>query len=218
MQSSGRSLPEVRTERYAHGVNNNAPVIDGVILAAGRSSRMARPKPLLEVGGMTFLERAARTLVAAGCRRRYIVANAGADWVDRAVQLGLDVIVNNEPESEQIESLELAVERLPSDTAAILVLPVDLPLVREDTAAAIAASFRAQPNPLILPFHNGVAGHPVLLGRELFETISAQPLEEGIRSLILLHARHLREVKVVDPGILVDIDTPDDYWRYIENK
>ena len=58
----------------------------------------------------------------------------------------------------------------------------------------------------------------LLLGRELFDDIGSKPLEEGIRSLILMHARHLREVKVVDPGILVDIDTPDDYWRYIENK
>ena len=218
MQSSGRSLREVRTERYAHGVMNDAPVIDGVILAAGRSSRMARPKPLLEVGGMTFLDRAARTLLAAGCRRRYIVASADAEWLDRAARLGLDVIINNAPESEQIESLELAVKQLPADTAAILVLPVDLPLVREDTAAAVTASFRAQPNQLILPFHNGVAGHPVLIGRELFDDIGSKPLEEGIRSLILMHARHLREVKVVDPGILIDIDTPDDYWRYIENK
>ena len=217
MQSSGRSLRERRTGVYAD-VMNDAPPIDGVILAAGRSSRMARPKPLLEVGGMTFLERAARTLQAAGCRTRYIVASADAEWLDRAAALGLRVIVNPAADSEQIDSLRLAIQQLPADTAAALVLPVDLPLVRDDTAASVTASYRAQPVPLILPFHNGVAGHPVLLGRELFDDILTQPLEEGIRSLILGHARHLREVKVVDPGILVDIDTPDDYWRYIENK
>ncbi|MGH7464265.1 MAG: nucleotidyltransferase family protein, partial [Longimicrobiales bacterium] len=78
--------------------------------------------------------------------------------------------------------------------------------------------FRESPGPLILPFHNGVAGHPVLIGRELFGEILTRTFEEGLRSLIMESARTLREVRVVDPGILIDIDTPDDYWRFIEAK
>lgn len=199
-------------------MTNPPPPIDGVILAAGLSRRMARPKPLLEVGGMTFLERAARLLHAAGCRHRYVVANADADWVNHAAGLGLQMIINPHPESEQVDSLRLLLERLPSDTGAVLVLPVDVPLIMEETAAAVAASYRREPAPLIVPFHNTVAGHPILLGRELFQEILTRPLEEGVRSLIMSHARELREVKVTDPGILIDIDTPDDYWRYIEQK
>jgi molybdenum cofactor cytidylyltransferase len=79
-------------------------------------------------------------------------------------------------------------------------------------------SFRENPGRLILPFHNGVAGHPVLIGREVFQEVLTRPLEEGLRTLIMESARTLREVKVVDPGILIDIDTPDDYWRFIETK
>jgi CTP:molybdopterin cytidylyltransferase MocA len=100
----------------------------------------------------------------------------------------------------------------------VLVLPVDLPLIAEETAAAIVRSFRENPGPLILPFHNGVAGHPILIGRELFSEILTRPFDEGLRSLIMESAHTLREVKVVDPGILIDIDTPDDYWRFIETK
>src|SRR5690606_38626865 len=130
----------------------------------------------------------------------------------------LDVVVNEYPESEPIDSLRLVLEKLPQDTAAVVVLPVDLPLIAEDTAAALVQSFRDEPGPLILPFHNGVAGHPVLVGRELFNDILTRPFDEGLRSLIMENARSLREVKVVDPGILIDIDTPDDYWRFIETK
>jgi molybdenum cofactor cytidylyltransferase len=193
--------------------------IDGVILAAGTSSRMERPKPLLRVGSLTFLERAALTLEKAGCRRTYMVASAGADWAPAAAaELGLELVINDLAESEQIDSLRLVVRALPADTAAVLVLPVDLPLVMEETAAAVVAAYHATPAPVYLPFHNTVAGHPVLLGRELFDEILVRELDEGIRSLIMAHARDLREVKVVDPGILIDIDTPDDYWRYIETK
>jgi molybdenum cofactor cytidylyltransferase len=196
----------------------NVPV-DGVILAAGASERMARPKPLLRVGEETFIERAARTLQAAGCRTVYAVVSPGADWVEAAARdLGVEVLVNERPGAEQIDSLRLALANVGDDVAAVLVLPVDLPLVTPETARAIVAAFELDPGPLYLPFHNGVAGHPVLLGRELFDELLHAPLEEGVRTLIMSHARDLREVKVVDPGILIDIDTPDDYWRYIEAK
>jgi molybdenum cofactor cytidylyltransferase len=193
--------------------------IDGVILAAGLSVRMSRPKPLLAVGTDTFVERAARTLSAAGCRRIYLVVNRDADWaagVARAA--GLHVVVNAEPGSEQIDSLRLVLRELPADSAAVLVLPVDLPLVTPDTAAALVSAYRAEPGLLYLPFHNTVAGHPVLLDRQLYDEILTTDLEEGLRTLIMAHARDLKEVKVMDPGILIDIDTPDDYWRYIEEK
>jgi CTP:molybdopterin cytidylyltransferase MocA len=195
------------------------PAVDGVILAAGLSSRMERPKSLLAVGAMTFLERAATTLRAAGCRRTYVVVNATDDGTkDAALGHGLDIVVNEYPESEPIDSLRLVLEQLPADTAAVLMLPVDLPLIAEDTAAAIVRSFHENPGPLILPFHNGVAGHPVLIGRDRFTEILTRPFDEGLRSLIMESAQTLREVRVVDPGILIDIDTPDDYWRFIETK
>jgi molybdenum cofactor cytidylyltransferase len=130
----------------------------------------------------------------------------------------LKLVPNDQVESEQVDSVRLALRSVPDDTAAVLVLPVDLPLVTEETAAALVNAWRIEPAPLYLPFHNTVAGHPVLLGRELFAEILDTQLEEGIRSLIMAHARDMREVKVTDPGILIDIDTPDDYWRYIEQK
>lgn len=197
----------------------SAPAVDGIILAAGLSRRMERPKPLLKVGALTFLERAVNTLRAGGCRRTYVVVNALEDGAgDAARGLDVEVVLNEDPESEPLDSIRLVLERLPDDTAALVVLPVDLPLIAEETAAALVRSFRENPGPLILPFHNGVAGHPVLISRDLFPDVLTRPLEEGLRSLIMESARTLREVKVIDPGILIDIDTPDDYWRFIETK
>ena len=197
----------------------SAPAVDGVILAAGLSSRMERPKPLLNVGSMTFLERAILTLRAAGCRRTWVVVNATEDGTAEAARKhDVEVVLNAQPESEPVDSVRLVLEQLPDDVAAVVVLPVDLPLISEETVTAVVRSFRENPGRLILPFHNGVAGHPVLIGRDLFGDIMTRPLEEGLRSLIMESARTLREVKVVDPGILIDIDTPDDYWRFIETK
>jgi molybdenum cofactor cytidylyltransferase len=193
--------------------------VDGVILAAGLSSRMRKPKPLLEVGSATFAERAVETLRAAGCRTIVLVANAGAEWAEPfAASAGIQLVLNPQAESEQVDSLRLGIRALPADSAATLILPVDLPLITEETAQALVEAWRSEPALLYLPFHNTVAGHPVLLDAALYGELLATELEEGLRTLIMSHARDLREVKVDDPGILIDIDTPDDYWRYIEAK
>jgi molybdenum cofactor cytidylyltransferase len=194
-------------------------IVDGVVLAAGRSSRMEQPKPLLAVGSDTFLQRAVQILRAANCHRIYVVVNAGAEWSSGlAADPDVEVVVNQQPDSEQVDSLRLVLERLPESTRGILILPVDLPLVSPESARAVTDAFMQDPGPLYLPFHNTVAGHPVLLGRELFHEVLSSTLKEGMRSLIMKHSSDLREVRVVDPGILIDIDTPDDYWRYIEKK
>lgn len=193
--------------------------IHGVILAAGRSSRMATPKPLLEIGAETFLQRSVHTLRAAGCDHVHAVVNVASTGAgSEGSGLGADLIVNEDPESEQIDSLRLVLRRLSPEVAAVVVLPVDLPLVAVETARALVEAYRAEPAPLYLPFHNGVAGHPVLLDRTVFDEVLTTEFDEGVRSLIMAHARDLREVPVTDPGILIDIDTPDDYWRYIQEK
>jgi molybdenum cofactor cytidylyltransferase len=193
--------------------------VHGVVLAAGESARMGRPKALLTIGSETFLQRAVGTLYAAGCDRVHVVTGPDAGWADGAMAgLDVDLVANPVPGSEQIDSLRLVLQRLPGEVSAVVVLPVDLPLVTPATVRLLIETYRGEPAPLLLPFHGAVAGHPVLLGRALFAEILATVLDEGLRSLILGRTQELREVKVVDPGILIDIDTPDDYRRYIQQE
>lgn len=194
-------------------------IVDGAVLAAGLSSRMRRPKPLLEVDGETFVSRAVAALRGAGCRRVHVVANAGASWAaEVAATPGVELLVNDRAESEQVDSLRLVIEQLPADTRGLLVLPVDVPLVTAATVRRLVDAFAAEPGPLWLPFHRGVAGHPVLVGRELFGDVLHTPLEEGMRSLIMQHALQVREVEVDDGGVLIDIDTPEEYRQHIEER
>jgi molybdenum cofactor cytidylyltransferase len=193
--------------------------VDAVILAAGQSTRMERPKPLLEVGTETFLERTIRMLKFGGCRYIIAVVNSNDEWIQRlADATGAAIVVNDNPESQQIDSLRLGVRALPPDWEAVAVLPVDVPLIADSTVKTLLDVVRAERPALTLPFHNGVAGHPVVLGRELESDILDKQWEEGVRSIIMSHARTIREVKVVDPAILIDIDSKEDYWRYVQEK
>lgn len=193
--------------------------VDGVVLAAGRSTRMEKPKALLEIGAETFLERAIHVLQEGGCRHVVAVLNGLDDWPQRlADAAGAAVVVNPDAESQQLDSLRLGMAVLPEDWGALAVLPVDVPLVAAETVRALVNSYAQHPAAITLPFHNGVAGHPVLIGRQLEPEVLSQPWDEGLRSLIMTHARDLCEVKVVDPGTLIDIDTPEDYWRYVKDR
>lgn len=200
----------------ADGESLDGSKIDGVVLAAGESRRMRRRKSALDVGGETFLARAILTLRGAGCRRVYVVVGADEVGAEMPTDEAVNVVVNERRGSEQVDSLRAALRRLPADSAGVLVLPVDVPLVRPETAASVvSAAARGGAGVIWVPVHGDVAGHPVLIGSALYGELLNEDMPEGVRTLMGRHAEGVREVPVDDAGILIDIDTPDDYRRFI---
>jgi CTP:molybdopterin cytidylyltransferase MocA len=192
--------------------------LDGIVLAAGQSQRMGRPKALLEVGAETFLEHALRVMREGGCRTLTLVL-ACEDGRIEGIARAHDarVLFNPDPESEQFVSIQLAVSSLPEDSIAAAILPVDCPLV---TAAAIEALGRAAAQsrrPIVLPMYNGVGGHPVVVCRSYYEELLAARPAEGMRSLIIERGHQVEIVNLADPGVLIDIDTQQEYDRFIVN-
>jgi molybdenum cofactor cytidylyltransferase len=176
-------------------------VIGAVVLAAGGSSRMGSPKALLTTAaGTTFA-----TLRDAGVDAVRVVAAPGAFPVE-------DPVTNPDPSRGMLSSVQCGLRALPEGCDAILVWPVDHPLVTSSTVAAMIAAFRADDPPIVVPVHGGRRGHPVLFAsRVVPELLSADP---GIGARRVVHAHSDRlELPVADPGILDDIDTPDDYRR-----
>lgn len=191
-------------------------VVDGIVLAAGASSRMGSPKPLLDVDGSTFLERAVHLLREGGCR--YVIAVVGPDddWTARLADVsGAAVVINDKPGAEQIDSLQLGIANLPDDCEGAVILPVDFPCVIPDTVRQLIAEFREGTCLIINPSYDGTVGHPVLIVRALFPELLRPDLPQGARSVIEAHAAESRVIEVKDPGVAIDIDTPADYEKYI---
>lgn len=201
------------------GSEHVAKPVDGIVLAAGRSSRMGQPKPLLRVGQESFLERAVRVLRDGGCRRVFVVAHEDdAGVIELAESAGADVVRNPDAGSEQIDSLRRGLDALPEDSDGAVVLPVDHPLLATSTVEAMILAFRHRNAPIVRATHRGEPGHPTLFARELYPELSRTRLPDGARTVIDAHADEMEDVPVDDPGVPIDINTPEEYRREVEER
>jgi molybdenum cofactor cytidylyltransferase len=131
---------------------------------------------------------------------------------DTAERAGGRVLLNADPGEGPITSLRLAIRELDDSVAGLAYLPVDHPLVRPDTVAALLAAARGEAvAALTLPTHRGKRGHPAVFGRALFADLADPALEGGARAVVHRHLERARLVEVDDAGVVIDIDTPEAY-------
>jgi molybdenum cofactor cytidylyltransferase len=193
-------------------------MISGILLAAGESRRMGSPKALLSYQGQTFIERICTAFLSAGVDELVVVLGAHADALRPALPShpALRTVVNARYFQGQLSSLMVGIGALSPDSEAAVVNLVDHPLVSSATIKALIDSFRASPLPILIASHQGRRGHPVLFSSQVYGEILAAPLDQGAKVVVRKNPSRVREVQLDDPGILADIDTPEDYKRYVD--
>ena len=189
----------------------------GVILAAGSSRRMGRPKPLLGIEGDIFINRILSNLSAAGLTRILIVLGEHAGDVRSALggKIKAGIVINPSPERGQLSSIQMALDQLDRSTTGILLVLVDHPLVRSETYRKILETAGEDPDLIIIPNFNGRNGHPVYFGKRFFGELKNAPLDQGARYVVNKYRSEVIAVPVDDDGILKDIDDPELYRKYI---
>ena len=194
-------------------------MIGAIILAAGASSRMGRPKAALPLGrhGHTVLSMGVRALIAAGVPRVVVVAGAHPEAVRRALgSHDRRVLVVDHPAwpEGQLSTLLRGLDALDHPgLEAVLVTLVDVPLVSPETVRALMREWRATGAPIVRPAHGDRHGHPVLFARRLFVELRAADLRTGAKPVVHAHANELVNLPVTDEGAFVDLDVPEDYER-----
>jgi molybdenum cofactor cytidylyltransferase len=183
-----------------------------VVPAAGLSLRMGREKILLPFGRSTVLETILEALRSAGVSD--IAAVVRPDLPRAALlarKAGVAAVENPHPEGEMLLSIRLGLGALPPGSDAVFVWPADHPAVSGATVDLLASL--ADPGRVLLPTYLSRRGHPALVGRDLLADISRIPAGEGLRHLWRARARDVVEVPVDDPGVIQNIDTPEEYEK-----
>jgi molybdenum cofactor cytidylyltransferase len=196
-------------------------MIYGILLAAGTSSRMGQPKPLLNWRGKSLVRHTAEQALASRITGLVVVLGAGARDV-RAALIGLDgpvhLVENPAYADGQAGSVRAGLTALPSAASGAIVLLVDQPLVGPAVINQLIDTFAAHPETLaVVPTYQGRRGNPVLLARALFEPISRISGDSGARAVFAAYADQILTLELNDPAIVTDIDTPEEYAQLTRN-
>ena len=201
-------------------------MIPAVVLAAGKSSRMGRTKALLPLGssGETFLDRIIRVVREGGADAVVVVIGGDAAAVRASLprdDAHISSVENPRYEEGQLSSLLVglaAVEQRHDDVQAVMVTLVDLPLISVATVRAVREAYLANPGaPLVRPRRGGRYGHPVIFNRSIFGELRRADPSKGAKPVVHAHAADEVNVDVDDEGAFIDIDTPEDYERFIKS-
>jgi molybdenum cofactor cytidylyltransferase len=187
----------------------------GVVLAAGSSRRMGRPKQLLDFGGRPLLEVVVGQANDSQLDEVFVVLGAQADEIRARVDFGrARIVVNQDHASGMASSLRAGLSALSADVEAAIVILGDQPdgpgridrlleLERESGLPAAALSF------------GGLLHPPVLLRRELWGDLMALEGDVGCRAVIRARPELVAKLDVDGLNHPVDVDTPDDYRRLV---
>ena len=185
-------------------------MISAIVLAAGKSERMGRPKALLPIQGRTFLENILDAISRTSIEDTIVVLGHHRDQIERSVSLP-SVVFNPDYERGMITSFQAGIRKLSWETAGAFLFLVDHPLVESTTIESMIMNLA--PNRIVLPTFDRRRGHPVLFSSEVLEEILALAPSEGANIVVRKNPDRIIEVPVNAPGILVDIDTPEQFER-----
>jgi molybdenum cofactor cytidylyltransferase len=194
-------------------------VIAGIVLAAGASSRMGRPKAALPLGAApaTVLSRGVGALLAAGVPRVVVVTGAHPEAVQHALvapDSRVSVVDNPGWRDGQLSSLLRGLDAVDRPgLEAVLMTLVDVPLVASATIVGLIDTWRETRAPIVRPARGDTHGHPVLFDRRLFPELRAADPARGAKTVVRAHANEIVNVAVDDEGAFMDLDTPQDFER-----
>ena len=206
---SARPLPRAKA----------APTVAAVVLAAGRSSRMAPHHKLLipDRTGTPMLARTVDHVLGSRARPVIVVTGHRADAIQAALPGRPLRFVHAPDHADGLSaSLRAGIAAVPEEAAAAIVCLGDMPDVDAETLDRLIAAYDPVEGRLIaVPTANGALGNPVLWDRRFFPDLLALTGDRGARALLSLHAESIAEVECGD-AVLRDYDTfdalPEEYW------
>lgn len=192
-------------------------MIGAVVLAAGQSRRMGRPKLCLPWGTTTILGQVITTLGSAGLDEIVVVTGAARQEVEAlalglAGQLPLHTVHNPDyAQTDMLGSVQTGLRALSAQVEAALIVLGDQPQVQKRTVELVLEAYKNHRAGLVIPSYNKRRGHPWLAARRLWPSLLSLASEQTLRDFLSAHPDEILYVTIEDDSILRDVDTPEQY-------
>ncbi|MBJ6110541.1 nucleotidyltransferase family protein [Hymenobacter sp. BT523] len=188
-----------------------------VLLAAGASTRMGRPKQLLSYRGRTLLRHAAETAIASGCTPIVLVTGAVREALAAEVaDLPVQVVHNPDWETGMASSIRAGLAAAqPAEPAAVLIMLSDQPHLTPELLRELVQRQRQAQAPIAAAAYGDALGVPAVFDRALFSQLMELRGQAGAGRLIASYGPAVE--RIAFPAGLLDVDTPEQYAALLQN-
>jgi molybdenum cofactor cytidylyltransferase len=177
---------------------------------------MGQPKQLLPLGDKPVIRRCIDNIINAGIKELVVVVGLDAKATTEILSdLPVRVVVNNAKNSDMAGSVRVGLKALGQTFTGVLVCLVDHPLASGDTIKKLIEAHRQSPDQIIIPTCNGKRGHPSLFPVTILKEISTV---DTLRDVVKRDEGRVQLIEVTDEGVVLDMDTPEDYERVLKKE
>jgi molybdenum cofactor cytidylyltransferase len=185
--------------------------VAAILLAAGKSQRMGSCKQLLKLGDKIVISLCLETLLAGGVTDIVVVVSeTGQSVAETVAGYPVKTVVNPAAHGDMASSIRVGRDSLVTDASGVIISLCDYPLVSSATIANLIRKHQSDPDKIIIPCHEGKRGHPLLFPRSNLDRLEP---DMTLRDLVREQTQLIQNLETDDQGILIDMDTPEDYHR-----
>lgn len=181
-----------------------------IILAAGESKRFGSPKQLAKIGSQTLIERLINTLKKTKAEEIIVVLGAHKEKIQEVLPKDIKICINKNYQLGQTSSLKAGLNCINERCEYFMVLPVDSAVISPETINLIINKFKDQKFMIGIPIYQGKRGHPPIYKSNIKNQILKLKDDEPLYKINQKFAAQTLEISVDDPGILSNINTPED--------
>lgn len=193
------------------GKGSQCPV-GAIVLAAGGSARMGRPKQLLPIDGQPMVRRVTEAVCELGLAQVVVVVGAQAGAVTHALEgLPVEITLNEGWTLGLSGSMKIGLRALEPEVQGALLILADQPALTPDLLQMLVTRYQVTRAPIVAPVFRGRRGNPVLFDRMLFPELLAVEGDQGGRKVITRYKEQVESVEVDQAAVLLDVDTQQDY-------
>lgn len=187
-------------------------MLSAIILAAGESKRMGKPKQLMPLGKSTLLEQAIDNLLNSSVDETIVVLGHKAEEITKKIaNKPVKIVINPDYQQGMSTSIVAGLIMVAPRSQAVMLALGDQPLVTSQTINHLIEAFNKNRKGIAVPTYRGRRGHPIIFDIKYKAELFKLKGDIGGREIIQNHPKDVFMVAVDSESVISDIDTQEDY-------